>query len=426
MRIAVVFKDRCQPRRCHLECIAFCPPQRTGTEVIWIDPETTKAAISEETCIACGICLTAGTPVSTERGALPIEDVRIGDRVLTHMGRYRRVGELHRRPYAGPIYRIRVTGQADPLEVTEDHPVLAVIRTRTKGGRRLRKSTGTLKWSYPTELKVGDYLVKPRIRNLESPDSWDVPIPMVVGGGRRPNWTEQLISLPLTPDLGRLVGYFLAEGFADDRRATFSFHEREQNSRNDVRRIVHRIFGYRGYEETNTGRGRSVRFDSAVLARVLGSLGRGCDQKRIPSAFLGAHPAVRAELVRGLWRGDGCRDRKRGYFILSTTSPHLAYATQEILASLGIVAGMTSRSRPGKRRYYHVTVTAEFVQPMARLLGVTHTEARNRTASHFLMDDEYVYEPIRQIEIENVETTLVYNLDVDEDETYVAAGQVVH
>src|SRR6267143_952135 len=57
VRVAVVFKDRCQPKRCHLECIAFCPPQRTGTEVIWIDPETTKAAISEETCISCGICV---------------------------------------------------------------------------------------------------------------------------------------------------------------------------------------------------------------------------------------------------------------------------------------------------------------------------------------------------------------------------------
>ena len=57
MRIAVVFKDRCQPKRCHLECIAFCPPQRTGTEVIWIDPESGKAAISEETCISCGICV---------------------------------------------------------------------------------------------------------------------------------------------------------------------------------------------------------------------------------------------------------------------------------------------------------------------------------------------------------------------------------
>ncbi|OGS59852.1 MAG: ATPase [Euryarchaeota archaeon RBG_19FT_COMBO_69_17] len=57
MRIAVVFKDRCQPKRCHLECMAFCPPQRTGTEVIWLDPETGKAVISEETCIACGICV---------------------------------------------------------------------------------------------------------------------------------------------------------------------------------------------------------------------------------------------------------------------------------------------------------------------------------------------------------------------------------
>jgi ATP-binding cassette subfamily E protein 1 len=57
VRIAVVFKDRCQPKRCHLECIAYCPPQRTGTEVIWLDPEHGKATISEETCIACGICV---------------------------------------------------------------------------------------------------------------------------------------------------------------------------------------------------------------------------------------------------------------------------------------------------------------------------------------------------------------------------------
>src|SRR2546426_1890127 len=57
MRIAVVFKDRCQPKRCNLECITFCPPQRTGTEVIWLDKETGKATISEETCIACNICV---------------------------------------------------------------------------------------------------------------------------------------------------------------------------------------------------------------------------------------------------------------------------------------------------------------------------------------------------------------------------------
>ncbi|MEE9601558.1 MAG: 4Fe-4S binding protein, partial [Thermoplasmata archaeon] len=57
MKIAVVFEDKCHPDRCNLECMGYCPPMRTGTEVIWLSQETGKAAISEETCIACGICV---------------------------------------------------------------------------------------------------------------------------------------------------------------------------------------------------------------------------------------------------------------------------------------------------------------------------------------------------------------------------------
>ncbi len=426
MRIAVVFKDRCQPKRCHLECISFCPPQRTGTEVIWIDPETTKATISEETCIACGICLPAGVPISTDHGVVLIESIVPGTRVLTHRGRYRAVSHLHTRMYSGALYRIRTTGQADPLEVTEEHPILAVVRKPIKGGHRLEKGTGELRWARPSELNVGDYLVRARVREVGANDSWDVSIPMVVSGGRHPTWAEQLISLPLSQDLGRLVGYYLAEGSADDRRAVFSFHEREQAYRNDVRRIVHRVFGYLGYEARNTGMGRTVRYDTAVLARVLGSLGRKCDLKRIPAAFMTAPDEVKAEVIRGLWRGDGNRAYKRQYFGIVTTSPHLAYQTQEILASLGIVAGTTTTHPVGKRRAYRVSVTGEFAPRMARLLGVDHIESRSRYASHYVADREFVYAPIRQIEVHDVVDLQVYNLEVHEDETYTAAGQVVH
>src|SRR5439155_1131747 len=126
----------------------------------------------------------------------------------------------------------RVTGQPDSLEVTEEHPILAVRRRSIKGGRRLEKGVGVMRWVRPTELKVGDYLVKARSRDVGTNDSWDVDIPMVLGGGRHPQWSEQLISVPLTPDLARLVGYYLSEGSADDRRLVFSFHEKEQNYRN--------------------------------------------------------------------------------------------------------------------------------------------------------------------------------------------------
>ncbi len=301
--------------------------------------------------------------------------------------------------YTGPLYQIQVTGQPDLLEATEDHPILAVVRRSIKGGRRLEKGKGVLRWVKPAELKVGDYLAKARISEISPDDSWDVTIPMVLSRGIHPQWSEQIVSLPLTTDLGTLVGYYLAEGSVSHSSVAFSFHEREQNYRNDVRRIVHRSFGFEGHETRNTGRGRGVRFDSAILARVLGSLGRGCDKKRIPPTFMKAAPAVKAGLVKGLWRGDGHREFHGNYFGIVTTSPDLAYQTQEILASLGIAAGVTARSPRGKRRNYHILVTGEFSERMAKILDVRFTDSRNRTASKYVLDDEFVYAPIREIRV---------------------------
>jgi ATP-binding cassette subfamily E protein 1 len=57
MRIAVLLKDRCQPKRCNLECIKYCPPVRTGSETIVINEELGKPVISEQLCVGCGICV---------------------------------------------------------------------------------------------------------------------------------------------------------------------------------------------------------------------------------------------------------------------------------------------------------------------------------------------------------------------------------
>lgn len=56
MRIAVLLRDRCQSKRCSLECIRYCPPVRTGSEAIVLG-EDGKAVISEELCVGCGICI---------------------------------------------------------------------------------------------------------------------------------------------------------------------------------------------------------------------------------------------------------------------------------------------------------------------------------------------------------------------------------
>ncbi|KUK43809.1 MAG: ribosome biogenesis/translation initiation ATPase RLI [Methanothrix sp.] len=55
MRIAVINRDRCQPRKCARECEYFCPPVRTGDETItFVDG---KPVITENLCVGCGICV---------------------------------------------------------------------------------------------------------------------------------------------------------------------------------------------------------------------------------------------------------------------------------------------------------------------------------------------------------------------------------
>ena len=57
MRIAVLNKDKCQPKACNHLCYRMCPKVKTGDETIVIDEETNKPIISEELCTGCGICV---------------------------------------------------------------------------------------------------------------------------------------------------------------------------------------------------------------------------------------------------------------------------------------------------------------------------------------------------------------------------------
>ena len=55
MRIAIINRDRCQPRKCSKECEYFCPPVRTGDEtIVFADG---KPLITENLCVGCGICV---------------------------------------------------------------------------------------------------------------------------------------------------------------------------------------------------------------------------------------------------------------------------------------------------------------------------------------------------------------------------------
>lgn len=109
-----------------------------------------------------GRCLLPGQTVLTRRGEVNIEDVRVGDWVLTHKNRYRLVLATSHKMYSGEVVKLSFEGNM--LKATPEHPVL------TQRG-----------WVEASELKASDTLatlysteVRPSNRSTVQPKSDNV------------------------------------------------------------------------------------------------------------------------------------------------------------------------------------------------------------------------------------------------------------
>jgi ATP-binding cassette subfamily E protein 1 len=58
VRIAVIDYDVCRPSKCNLECVRFCPINKSGSKAIELsEAKNGKPIIYEAVCVGCGICV---------------------------------------------------------------------------------------------------------------------------------------------------------------------------------------------------------------------------------------------------------------------------------------------------------------------------------------------------------------------------------
>jgi Pyruvate/2-oxoacid:ferredoxin oxidoreductase delta subunit len=114
-------------------------------------------AVDYGRCVFCGLCVDYLQDIQVNPGIKPMNQIVVGEKVLTHSGEYKPVTKIWDMNYSGPFYRIYVFGKPEPLACTADHPIIAVPRPVSgRKDKRLLRVTSPLIFHKPGELKPGD------------------------------------------------------------------------------------------------------------------------------------------------------------------------------------------------------------------------------------------------------------------------------
>ncbi len=371
-------------------------------------------------------CHLAGSMVRVREGEKPIEEIEEGDEVLTHRGRFRRVKEPQRRRFVGPIHQIRFQNEGyRSLAVTPGHPFLVARRKHLRDHNKRFEG----EWLTAQELRKGDYLALPVTIDVEEPigSTWGEEV--TVGGGRRAAVAEQ-VEVAVNTETCRLIGLYLAEGSvsANTSYVSFDSHRDETEVREFTREAMRHAFGLEPWEYRYAERdGVSLRYSSVRAARFFAqAFGRTLDELRIPDWVFALGEDERAAIVRGLYDGEGSYDAGLDLYRINQTSREVAQRTRELLLSLGIRASLSRSERATPRRPMWQIAICKVDHPRFEeaVLGRAPRSVR-ATHAQAVISDGYLWMPISSID--KVEANCdVFNMSVEEDESYVCEGVVSH
>jgi formate hydrogenlyase subunit 6/NADH:ubiquinone oxidoreductase subunit I len=186
----ILYMDKCTG--CQL-CAIACDGVAVAIEMQHIPKGKPQNKKEIWPAVDYGRCVPPWTPVTTSGGVVPISEIRVGDKVLTHAGRFRTVTEVFRRKHTGRIYTFRTLGNPEPLTVTEGHPIL------------VRRQEG-LVWAMPDQIEKGDNLTSPIVKaEVDLLQRYDGEEKHATGGASRltpgNGWSDS------RPELVQLVGY---------------------------------------------------------------------------------------------------------------------------------------------------------------------------------------------------------------------------
>lgn len=318
-------------------------------------------------------CFAKGTYILTEKGYIPIEDVSVGDKVLTHKGRWRKVTATMHRDGAR-LWDINGFGIL-PTRTTAEHPYYVT------------------KPDQPMEFK--------KVEQLD--DSWYST--MVLPDTESSEYSKEM---------WWIIGRYLADGWRVKRkdrssggRIVFAIND-DKRTEFEQRLREAKLHGTYTKERT-CGK---YHVCNNQLYEYLEKFGKYAHGKRIPREAL-CLPREKAEyFYNGYMSGDGRKDREEA----TSTSAALILGMCIIAQRLGKPVPAVYRAGRNEKC---IIQGRECSQRDTYTFRISNRSIKGHYRGRYVCRE--LYQPT-----ESNDFGTVYNISVEEDESYIANGAIVH
>ena len=336
-------------------------------------------------------CFTAGTPILTEIGYRPIEELKIGDLVYTK------------------------DGSLQPIENTMAHIANNIVSTKVSGALSLNVTDNHKFYTYNNhelvEKPLKEIKHQDKLALFKLPDNRlkeiDPALAYIIGRYVGDGW-KTFKKVQLKDSVKEYSSFFLCSSKEEEqylseklREANISFGKHERVSRPDCPEFT-------------------LHKSNKELISYLEKCGRRATDKHFPSDFLQWDDKTLKALLQGYFEADGCtvvRQNGRAQNKIITVSKQLAYETTLILRTLGYTPTYgtkkldgTTQVIQGKSCNRHDEYTVYWYDDNTVSRWVTQEKDKCSTYGIF---------------IEKEPSEMVYNITVANNHSYIAGDFIV-
>ena len=406
-----------------IKAAAYNPEMHRIELYIWADNEKAKDHLERlektgEVPFSMA-CVRAGTPILTIDGYRPIEEIKVGDTVLTHLGKWKRVNATMSRDVDEYREVSFISWGNRTLEITPNHSVFAAsFDDIPRAYRKDRIDHPGKKWRRRHREELHKYLKWIPAGDLTDKHYMCVPM-----------WENSCGGIGI--QTARLYGYYMAEGslstgctqitcnvndcFVDEieKLANWTSVSKKPHRLSPDKCVVLMCYG------------TSIRND------IEKSCGKRCENKRIPISVRTGSIEEKFNFAAAWFNGDGWQDKNGLHW--SIKSDTLSTDLQMLLASVNVPSSCDRIKHPEVRGFVRskgavehvVSVSNEYSDLFVGISKAVHKSVCGRSKLRTFISGNYLMVPVKGVKkIEK--STVVYNLSVKDDESYTAFGLAVH